>query len=47
MAALKPPFEATNPLGLALKIKDGRFDRLPMRYSMEMQRLVEIMLNVN
>ena len=33
MAALKPPFEATNHLGLAIKIKAGKFDRLPLRYS--------------
>lgn len=44
MAALKPPFEATNHLSLALKIKDGIFERLPVRYSEELQKLVESML---
>ncbi len=36
MAALKPPFEATNHLSLAIKIKAGKYDRLPMRYSEEL-----------
>jgi len=37
MAALKPPFEATNHLSLAIKIKAGKFERLPLRYSEELQ----------
>jgi NIMA (never in mitosis gene a)-related kinase len=36
MAALKPPFEAKNHVGLALKIKDGRFERIPTTYSDEL-----------
>jgi len=47
IAALRPPFEATNHLSLAMKIRAGRFDRLPLRYSEELQKLIEIMLNAN
>lgn len=47
MAALKPPFEAANQLSLAEKIKNGKFDRLPSKYSEELQRVVAWMLRVN
>ena len=47
IAALRPPFEATNHLSLAMKIRAGKFDRLPIRYSEELQKLIEIMLNAN
>lgn len=40
MAALHPPFEATNHLSLAIKIKAGKFERLPMRYSEDLHSLV-------
>ena len=33
MAALKPPFEAGSQLSLANKIKAGKFDKLPEKYS--------------
>jgi len=33
MCALRPPFEATNHLSLAIKIKDGKFERIPMQFS--------------
>ncbi len=47
MAALKPPFEATNHLSLAIKIKAAKIDRVPMRYSEELQNMIDAMLNVN
>jgi NIMA (never in mitosis gene a)-related kinase len=33
IAALRPPFEATNQVALALKINDGKFPRIPLKYS--------------
>lgn len=45
-ASLKPPFQAENYLSLAMKIKDGRFDRIPSHYSDELQSVVEQMLSV-
>jgi len=47
MAALKPPFEATNHLSLAIKIKTGKFERLPLRYSEELQSIVERMIHTD
>jgi len=47
IAALRPPFEASNHLSLAIKIKAGKFERLPIRYSEDLQKLIEVMLNVN
>jgi len=47
LAALHPPFEANNHLTLALKIKNGKFDRIPMKYSQEMQRICEWILKLN
>jgi serine/threonine protein kinase len=47
MAALRPPFEAANHFTLAVKIQEGRFDRLPMRYSEDLQNLVVWMLRLN
>lgn len=47
MAALKPPFQAQNHLTLALKIKEGKFERLPLRYSDELQKVIQAMLQIN
>jgi NIMA (never in mitosis gene a)-related kinase len=47
IASLRPPFEATNHLSLAIKIKSGKFDRLPIRYSEELQSLIGNMVNIN
>ncbi len=47
IAALRPPFEAGNQLALAMKIKNGRFDRLPLRYSEELQRVLSHMIRTN
>lgn len=40
MAALSPPFLATNQLSLAIKIKEGKFKRIPSRYSDELMRVI-------
>lgn len=45
MAALRPPFKAQNHLSLAMKIKAGKFDRIPDRYSEDLWRVIEWMLN--
>jgi len=47
IAALKPPFQATSQLSLAMKIKEGKFERLPLRYSEELQKVLESMIKVN
>ncbi|CDW86995.1 serine threonine-protein kinase nek2 [Stylonychia lemnae] len=47
MAALRPPFQAENSLSLALKIKSGQFNKLPTRYSEELNRSIRWMLNVD
>jgi NIMA (never in mitosis gene a)-related kinase len=36
MASLYPPFEAKSHVQLQLKIKEGRYDRLPSKYSEEL-----------
>jgi NIMA (never in mitosis gene a)-related kinase len=47
MAALRPPFKASNHLNLAMKIKNGKFDRIPERYSEELWRVIQWMLQKN
>jgi serine/threonine protein kinase len=47
MAALKPPFQANSHLSLAMKIKSGKFDRLPPRYSEDLQMVIRSMIEVN
>jgi len=44
MAALHPPFKAANHLSLAMKIKEGKFARIPERYSDELWRVICTML---
>jgi NIMA (never in mitosis gene a)-related kinase 2 len=44
MASLSPPFTADNQLALALKIKQGTFQRIPSRYSEELMRTIRWML---
>lgn len=46
-ACLHPPFEAKNQMTLALKIKEGRFERLPSMYSEELQRCISWMLCID
>jgi len=45
MAALRPPFEATSQMALALKIKEGKYSRLPKIYSEELWRVITLMLS--
>jgi len=47
MAALSPPFKAANQLALALKIQDGQFERIPFRFSEDLQGIIEWMLSRN
>lgn len=47
LAALKPPFEASNHLALAMKIKSGKFDRVPLRYSEDLQKVIRSMLEID
>ena len=47
LTALKPPFEATNHLALAMKIKSGSIDRIPTQYSEELWMTISSMLNIN
>lgn len=46
LCALHPPFQALNPMALALKIKEGKFDRIPSKYSEELHRVICWMLNL-
>jgi NIMA (never in mitosis gene a)-related kinase 2 len=46
MAALHPPFDASNQLALAMKINAGKFDRVPDKYSDDLQRLVRSCLQL-
>lgn len=42
----RPPFTAYNQKELAEKIREGRFRRIPYRYSDELNNLLKEMLNV-
>ena len=44
MANLAPPFQANNALTLAIKIKEGKYERIPDEYSEEMMRVIHWML---
>ena len=44
MANLSPPFQANNHLSLALKIRDGKYGRIPSKYSDELMRVIRWML---
>ena len=33
LAALRPPFEASNQVALAMKINNGKYSRIPLKYS--------------
>lgn len=47
IAALSPPFKATNHLALATKIRAGYFDRIPRQYSAELERVIRSMIQVD
>jgi NIMA (never in mitosis gene a)-related kinase len=45
LAALRPPFHASNQLALAMKINAGRFERIPKHYSDNLYRAIRWMLH--
>ena len=47
MVALRPPFEASNHLALAKKIILGKIERIPERYSEDLQGVIEWMLSTD
>lgn len=47
LATFNPPFEATNHLSLALKIKNGKVERIPSRFSEELNRVIAWMLSID
>ena len=46
LASLHPPFEAHNHLSLALKIKSGKVEKLPDKYSDNLCKVIFWMMNV-
>lgn len=46
ISALRAPFEATNQIQLAMKIKSGKIDRIPNKYSDELFRVVQWMMSL-
>ncbi|NXG04066.1 NEK2 kinase, partial [Sakesphorus luctuosus] len=46
LCALSPPFTAYNQKDLAEKIREGKFRRIPYRYSEQLNKLLKEMLNV-
>jgi serine/threonine protein kinase len=44
LAALRPPFDATNHLALAVKISAGKFHRIPSKYSDELFDMIRSVL---
>ena len=46
LVSLSPPFNATNHLALAEKILEGQIDRIPERYSEDLQEVISTMLSV-
>jgi NIMA (never in mitosis gene a)-related kinase len=47
LTSLHPPFEAHNHLSLALKIKSGKIEKLPEKYSSNLCKVIFWMLNVD
>ena len=47
MASLNPPFQAKSHTELAFKINLGQVERIPLRYSEELQRVVSWMLAID
>jgi len=47
LTTFNPPFEATNHLSLALKIKNGKVEKINSRYSDELQRVITWLLNID
>eukprot|EP01035_Chromulina_nebulosa_P019016 gene19016-24836_t len=47
LAALKPPFDASNAVSLAVKINTGKFNRIPSRYSDQLFDSIKLMLQLD
>ena len=47
LATFSPPFNATNQLSLALKIKSGNVDNIPSIYSQELSSVIMCLMRVN
>lgn len=47
MCSLNRPFEASNQLSLALKIRNGKYEPIPSVYSSELQRVIQWILTRN
>ena len=47
ITTFNPPFEAKNHVMLAMRIKSGKVDKINMRYSEELWRVITWMLTVN
>jgi NIMA (never in mitosis gene a)-related kinase len=47
LASLNPPFEATNHLSLAMKIKSGKIARIPTKYSEELMRVINWLMSLD
>lgn len=47
MAALRPPFTATDLQGLYRKVCAGFFDRIPMNYSNDLANTISSLLKVD
>ena len=47
LCTLAPPFVTVNNLTLGLKIKSGKFDRIPSKYSNELERVIHWILTRN
>jgi hypothetical protein len=47
MAALRAPFEATNQVQLAQKIKQGKFERIPANYSDDLFKVISWMISID
>jgi len=47
LAALRPPFEATNAVSLAMKVNTGKFPRIPSKYSDSLFDSIKMMLQLD
>ncbi len=47
LTTLHPPFEATNHLSLAMKIKSGKVDKINSRYSSFLFKIINWLMNIN
>ena len=47
LTTLLPPFEATNHLSLAMKIKSGKVDKINSRYSSFLFKIINWLMNIN